>query len=164
MRKRKSKIAKLKGLFSKKRLAMIAIVTVIALLIVNFRDAIFFSYPAIVGNYRARYNEMNTERYLEQLRTYARETLQDPFDGLDYKQLVTWEHNHLFYWGGELQVRPEMPIDILSTNYLGTVLMKNGGHHYATYCTKTNTFIVYLSEGETTEDIVPNSWESWNIT
>lgn len=162
-RKRDSKAKRLKALFPKKRLILIGLLFTLMLFVVNFKDTIFFAYPEIVGQYRMRYNEMNTGTYLEKLRAYANEILYDSFEGLDYRQLVFWIHNHLLYWSGALQVRPEMPIEILSTNILGTVRMKNGGLHYAIYCSATETYVVFLAEGETIDDVEPNSWVSLSL-
>jgi len=168
-RKKKNLIKKaLKKVFNKRTVGIaiaVSLVTSLVSAIIMYRDVIFNSYPAIVSQYRMRYNEMNTSEYLEQLRAYARDVLNDSFDGLDYAQLVLWEHKHLGYWGGALQVRPEMPIEILSTNLFGTIQMKNGMPRYAIYCSKTQTFTVYLLEGETTADIQPNSWnwEGWTV-
>ena len=87
-------------------------------------------------DYRYRYNQMATPEYLERLRAFAdgsliivgttsngvelELSLNGSIDGLDYSRLLEWEHRHLMYWGGELQVRPETPIEILTTNILLT--------------------------------------------
>jgi len=172
-RKTKRKISKAIKLFSKKRIAILCIVAILTFLLVNFRDIIFFPYPAIVGIYRARYNEMNTSNYLEELRKFCSNKpppgdeliptgLDDPIERLNCIQLLKWLHRHLIYWTGELEVRPEMPIDILTTNLLGTlkVLKEDSTYpRYAVYCSYTNTFKVFLAEGEKIEQIVAGSWE-----
>jgi len=138
-RKKKSKfMKKLKALKNLpfKKLGIVALVLIIAMVIFNFRDAIFCSYPEIVMQYKMRYNQMANPEYLDQLRAFANGSLilagtdqdgnslelslNDSLPGLNWSQLLDWEHRHLMYWGGELTVRPEMPIEILTTNILFT--------------------------------------------
>lgn len=72
------------------------------------------SYPAIVKVYRQRYDRMATPDYRQELCTYAEKVLHDPIKGLDWKQLLGWEHQHFEYMRGELpKPRAEMPIDII---------------------------------------------------
>ena len=72
------------------------------------------SYPTIVGVYRKRYDTMATKNYGEELRKYAENELHDSIEGLDWKQLLEWEHRHLQYTKGELpRPRAELPIDII---------------------------------------------------
>jgi hypothetical protein len=72
------------------------------------------SYPAIVKVYRQRYDRMATPDYRQELCTYAEKVLHDPIKGLDWKQLLGWEHQHFEYTKGELpKPRAEMPIDII---------------------------------------------------
>jgi len=72
------------------------------------------SYPTIVGVYRHRYDTMATKNYGEELRKYAENELHDSIEGLDWKQLLEWEHRHLQYTKGELpRPRAELPIDII---------------------------------------------------
>lgn len=72
------------------------------------------SYPTIVGVYRQRYDTMATIDYIEKLRKYAKNELHDSIEGLDWKQLLEWEHRHLQYMKGELpRSRAELPIDII---------------------------------------------------
>jgi len=117
-----------------KKLGIIVLIIVFAVVIFNFREIIFNPYPAIVNLYKMRYNQMSTSDYLEKLRAFANGSLvlvgtdqsgnslelsiNDSLTGLNYSQLLNWEHRHLMYWTGELQVRPEMPIEILTTNII----------------------------------------------
>ncbi len=72
------------------------------------------SYPAIVKVYRQRYDRMATPDYRQELCTYAEKVLHDPIKGLDWKQLLGWEHQHFEYTKEELpKPRAEMPIDII---------------------------------------------------
>ena len=72
------------------------------------------SYPTIVGVYRQRYDTMATIDYGEKLRKYTENELHDSLEGLDWKQLLEWEHRHLQYTKGELpRPRAELPIDII---------------------------------------------------
>ena len=72
------------------------------------------SYPAIVKVYRQRYDRMATPDYRQELCTYAEKVLHDPIKGLDWKQLLGWEHQHFEYMRGELpKPSAEMPIDII---------------------------------------------------
>jgi hypothetical protein len=71
-------------------------------------------YPRIVKVYRQRFDRMATREYEQELRIYAEAVLHDPVEGLDWKQLLTWEHRHLEYSKEELpKPRAEMPIDII---------------------------------------------------
>lgn len=155
-KKKQSKIDKKKW---SKRIAIVALILIAALTLYSFKDMIFCTYPAIVMEYKMRYNQMATSEYLQEFRTYAGITLNDSFDELNWTQLLDWEHNHLSYWSAELQVRPEMPIDILSTNQFGYVYLTKEITRYAVYCTQTKAYIVYLAEGETTDDIIPGSFQ-----
>jgi hypothetical protein len=57
---------------------------------------------------------MATPDYRQELCTYAEKVLHDPIKGLDWKQLLGWEHQHFEYMRGELpKPRAEMPIDII---------------------------------------------------
>lgn len=147
-----------------KKLGVVVSVMIVILLIVTFRDVIFNSYPAIVMHYKIQYNQMATPEYLEQLRTYAKDTLKDPLNDLNYSQLIEWEHKHLQYWGGELQVRPEMPIEILYTNKFGTLTMRDFTFRIAIYCSETETYTVYLNDEETVNDVMPYSWNWFGYT
>lgn len=72
------------------------------------------SYPAIVKVYRQRYDRMATPDHRQELCTYAEKVFHDPIKGLDWKQLLGWEHQHFEYTKGELpKPRAEMPIDII---------------------------------------------------
>jgi hypothetical protein len=71
-------------------------------------------YPRIVNVYRKRFDRMATLEYKRKLRVYTEAVLHDPIGGLDWKQLLNWEHRHLEYAKEELpKPRAEMPIDII---------------------------------------------------
>ncbi|MGD0495823.1 MAG: transglutaminase domain-containing protein [Candidatus Bathyarchaeia archaeon] len=71
-------------------------------------------YPGIVKVYRQRFDRMATPEYKQELRIHAEAVLHDPVRGLDWKQLLNWEHRHLEYTKEELpKPRAEMPIDII---------------------------------------------------
>jgi len=71
-------------------------------------------YPRTVKVYRQRYDRMATREYKQELRKYAEAVLHDSLKGLDWKQLLDWEHRHFKYTEGPLpKPRAEMPIDIL---------------------------------------------------
>jgi hypothetical protein len=71
-------------------------------------------YPKIVKTYRQRYDKMASVECRQQLVDYARGVLHDPIEGLDWKQLVGWEHRHLQYTKDKLpKPRAELPIDII---------------------------------------------------
>lgn len=60
------------------------------------------------------YNKIDTPSYLQQLRDYCKNNLRNPIDGLNYTELVQWEHNHVYYVPtNETFMRQNMPIDIL---------------------------------------------------
>ena len=72
------------------------------------------SYPSIVKAYRQRYDRMFKREYRQEFLHYAKSVLRDPFDSLDWKELLEWEHNHFKYTKGKLpKPRAELPIDIL---------------------------------------------------
>ena len=72
------------------------------------------AYPSIVRVYRKRYIAMARPEYIQELISYARFVLHDPFEGLDWKQLLDWVHRHFGYTKGELpKPRAELPIDII---------------------------------------------------
>jgi transglutaminase-like putative cysteine protease len=68
----------------------------------------------IVKRYGQRYVEMATPEYRKKLIDFAKSALKDSIEGLDWKQLLEWEHRHLEYTEGELpKPRAELPIDII---------------------------------------------------
>jgi hypothetical protein len=72
------------------------------------------SYPSIVKTYRQRYDKMASVECRQQLADYAERVLHDSIEGLDWKQLLGWEHRHLHYTKGRLpKPRAELPIDII---------------------------------------------------
>lgn len=57
---------------------------------------------------------MGKAEYKEKFRSFAETALHDPITGLDWKQLLDWEHRHLKYTKEELpKPRAELPIDIV---------------------------------------------------
>ena len=71
-------------------------------------------YPSIVKTYKQRYDKMATSGYKRKLTVYAESALRDPIKGLDWKQLLEWEHRHFEYNKGELpKRRAELPIDVI---------------------------------------------------
>jgi transglutaminase-like putative cysteine protease len=73
------------------------------------------TYPAIVKVYRHRYHRMAMSEYKKELLVYTEAVLHDPIKGLDWKQLLNWEHQYLEYTKEELpKPRAEMPIEIIA--------------------------------------------------
>ena len=67
-----------------------------------------------VKRYRQRYVEMATPEYKMRLADFAKSALKGSIEGLDWKQLLEWEHQHLKYTKDELpKQRAELPIDII---------------------------------------------------
>jgi transglutaminase-like putative cysteine protease len=57
---------------------------------------------------------MATPEYKQELCNYAEAVLHDSLEGLDWKQLLDWEHRHFKYTEGPLpKPRAEMPINII---------------------------------------------------
>lgn len=82
--------------------------------VIGLRTSAEPAYPAIVKIYRQRFDKMATPEYRRKLLNYAEENLQDPIQGLSWRQLLDWEHRHLEYTRGKLpKPRAEMPIDII---------------------------------------------------
>lgn len=162
-RKKKQSKLKLKMLkFPVKKLGILGLIIVLATTIFLFRDMIFCNYPIIVMQYKMRYSQMLTSEYLEQLRTYTRDTLNDSIDGLNWTQLLEWEHKYLMYWSGSLQIRPELPIDILTVNQIGNVTLTDGRTFWACFCSQTGQVTVY---GEiTNEEFATAKWTPLNKT
>lgn len=72
------------------------------------------AFPNIVNVYRQRYDKMAEPEYLQEFKKYAKAVLQDPVEGLDWKELLDWSHHHFEYTKGELpKPRAELPIDII---------------------------------------------------
>jgi transglutaminase-like putative cysteine protease len=72
------------------------------------------AHPNIVKVYRQRYDTMAEPEYLKEFRRYATTVLRDPIEGLDWKELLDWEHRHFEYTKGELpKPRAELPVDII---------------------------------------------------
>jgi len=74
----------------------------------------FSKHPLIVKRYKQRYVKMATSKYKAEFLNFATGELKDPFLGLDWKQLLDWEHQHLKYTKQQLpKPRAELPIDII---------------------------------------------------
>jgi transglutaminase/protease-like cytokinesis protein 3 len=57
---------------------------------------------------------MATQDYRKELSNYTEKVLHDPIKGLDWKQLLGWEHRHFEYTKGDLpKPRAEMAISII---------------------------------------------------
>jgi hypothetical protein len=70
--------------------------------------------PTIVRAYRLRYDKMATVNYIQELSDYANSVLHDPIKGLEWTQLLDWEHRHFRFTKEELpKPRAELPVDIL---------------------------------------------------
>lgn len=70
--------------------------------------------PKIVKVYRKRYEKMATADYWKGLFQFSKEIMHDSIEGLNWKQLLDWEHRHLKYTKSRLpKQRAEMPIDII---------------------------------------------------
>lgn len=71
------------------------------------------SYPVIVNLYKYRYEQMSDSNAKNQLINYTK-SINDSINGLNYSELLAWEHRHLTYTKDYLpQPRPELPIPIL---------------------------------------------------
>jgi hypothetical protein len=71
-------------------------------------------YPKVVNTYRQRYDKMADPEYMQGLKQYARAILNDPIEGLDWRELLIWEHRHFKYTREKLpNPRAELPIDII---------------------------------------------------
>jgi hypothetical protein len=71
-------------------------------------------YPKIVNIYKQRFDRMAEPAYLQEFSKYAKNVLHDPLEGLDWLDLLEWEHRHFKYTKGQLpKVRAEMPVEIL---------------------------------------------------
>ena len=87
------------------------------------------SYPTVVNRYRHRYEQMSTLEEKESLISYTKLTLNDSIDGLNYSELLEWQHKYMVYpasdphkviWATKvnLEGRPEEPIEILDSRFL----------------------------------------------
>ena len=71
-------------------------------------------YPKVVNIYKQRFDRMVEPAYLQEFSKYAKNVLHDPFEGLDWVDLLEWEHRHFKYTKGQLpKARAEMPVEIL---------------------------------------------------
>jgi hypothetical protein len=66
-----------------------------------------------VNVYKWRYEEMSKPEYLQALRDFCKNELNDSIENLNYSQLIVWEHKYLTYIESQFQ-REEMPIAILT--------------------------------------------------
>jgi len=70
--------------------------------------------PSIVKVYGQRYEKMATQDYRAEFLRFTKSVLNDSIEGLDWKQLLDWEHRYIKYTKGELpKPRAEVPIDII---------------------------------------------------
>jgi transglutaminase-like putative cysteine protease len=80
----------------------------------NWLDEAVSKHPLIVKRYKQRYVKMATPKYKAEFLNFATHELKDSFLGLDWKQLLDWEHRHLKYTKQQLpKPRAELPIDII---------------------------------------------------
>jgi len=71
------------------------------------------SYPLIVNLYKYRYKQMSDSNAKKQLIDYTK-SINDSIEGLNYSELLAWEHRHLIYTKSHLNSpRPELPIPII---------------------------------------------------
>jgi len=72
------------------------------------------SHPIVVNIYKWRYEQMSDQKNKDLLVAYTRSVMKDPIEGLNYSELLEWEHKWLRYTEGYLkQPRPELPIPII---------------------------------------------------
>jgi hypothetical protein len=70
--------------------------------------------PSIVNAYMRFYRKMATQKYKTDLLVFARSELKHPIEGLDWKQLLDWEHKHIRYTKEKPpKPRARLPIDII---------------------------------------------------
>jgi len=80
----------------------------------------------IVNIYKWRYEEMSKPEYIEDLKIFCKNDLNNSIENLNYSQLLSWEHKYLYYSGSQF-ARREMPIDILKPYiYYGIALGRCG--------------------------------------
>lgn len=107
--------------------------TCVALFLIGFLVAgiIYYiakpSYPIIVNIYQGCYNQMSEQENKDRLIDYARAVMHDPIDGLNYTELLEWEHTYLLYpsenyteaWKIKVQLegRLEEPVEILASKF-----------------------------------------------
>lgn len=72
------------------------------------------SYPLVVNSYKSRFEQMSDPDAKKRLITYTRTVMNDSIEGLNYTELLEWEHRWVKYTEGYLeQPRPELPIPII---------------------------------------------------
>lgn len=82
--------------------------------VVSLKGICRSAYPSIVEIYKQRYDKMAKAKHKMELCNLSETVLHDPIKGLDWKQLLDWEHRHLEYTKAELpKPRAEMPVDIV---------------------------------------------------
>lgn len=74
---------------------------------------VMHNYPRVVSVYQYRYGQMATAEYKQKLINYTKFELGDSIEGLNWKELLEWEHKYLIY-DLALPYRAELPIDILN--------------------------------------------------
>jgi hypothetical protein len=72
------------------------------------------TYPKVVDVYKQRFDRMAEQVCILELVDYTKNVLHDTIEGLNWQQLLEWEHRHLKYTNGELsKPRAEMPVEII---------------------------------------------------
>jgi hypothetical protein len=98
-----------------KMLKQIFVIALIILVGIGIYEAVLPMMGDLVTQYTYFYDSMSKPDYLIKLLDYIDNTLRDPIGGLNYTQLLTWEHRHLEYIPTNVTfLRRNMPIDILS--------------------------------------------------
>lgn len=86
---------------------------ILAIIIVGFIGwQLSLPFEPQVFHYKQLYNEMSKTEYLQDLRDFCKNELGDSIEGLNYFQLVAWEHKYLTYTKEDF-ARREMPINVL---------------------------------------------------
>jgi len=124
-----------------KRILTIGIIAIVVFTLFNL-----FTTGSEAGHYNYCVAQINKAGVLQDLRDWATKN-NDPIDGLNFTELLKWEHRHLVYWGGELQARPESPVSILTINQAKIYHDKSGATYWAVYCLSYNSLQVIAPQG-----------------
>lgn len=95
-------------------LRKLAIIITVISLIVGFFYLLFQpKYPHIVSHYKSQYAEMVKSK--NELLNYTRDVLKYSIAGLNYSELLIWEHLYLTYISPSVDIgtREELPIPII---------------------------------------------------
>jgi hypothetical protein len=88
---------------------------ILAIIIVGFIGwQLSLPFNQQIFHYKQLYDKMSETEYLQGLRDFCRYNLSNSIDGLNYSQLITWEHKYLTYTQNDF-TRREMPIAILNS-------------------------------------------------